>query len=121
MRLITHFERRGYNTEILNIFYPKVNNDINGNFAQSFIEVLIARQRFLTILDSKAFFYITCLENVLTIPEFKEKFLSLNVTKFIPEETLKMPGSKIDRQSPLGLFLRLSVMGNLYDYFHQEK
>ena len=68
MRLITHFERRGFNLDLLNIFYPKVNEDLGGNFAQSFVEVLIARQRFLTILDSKAFFYITCLENVLTIP-----------------------------------------------------
>lgn len=32
-----------------------------------------------------------------------------------------MAGSKIDKQSPLGLFLRLSVMGHSFDFFHQEK
>ena len=92
---------------------------MDGNFAQAFIEVLTARQRFLTIIDPKAFFYVTCLENVLAIPEFKEKFIYLNNIKYIPEEAVKIPGSKLDKQSAMGLFLRLSVLGNFYDYFHQ--
>ena len=72
-------------------------------------------------MDPKAFVNVSCLENVLAIPEFKEKFLYLNSIKYIPEEAVKIPGSKIDKQSAMGLFLRSSVLGNFYDYFHQEK
>ena len=57
----------------------------------------------------------------MNFPDFKLKFISLNNKKFSLEEALKTPGSRIDKQSPLGLFVRLSILGNHYDYFHQER
>ena len=85
------------------------------------MHVLIARQRFVNILDHKAYFFLSTLENILNIPDFKLKFISLNNKKFSLEEALKTPGSRIDKQSPLGLFVRLSMLGNHYDYYHQER
>ena len=32
MRVMTHFEQRGFNLEILNIFFPKINEDLGGDF-----------------------------------------------------------------------------------------
>lgn len=75
----------------------------------------------MTILDGKAFFYLNILECILPIPEFKEKFVNLNNSKFSPEMALKMQGSVIDKKSPLGLFMRLSVLGASPDYYFQEK
>ena len=61
MNLLTHYERRGFNLEILEVLYPKINEDNEGNFAESFLEVLTARARFQTIIDSKSFFYLNIL------------------------------------------------------------
>ena len=33
MRLLTHFERRGFNLDMLNLFYPKIDEETGGNFA----------------------------------------------------------------------------------------
>jgi hypothetical protein len=38
-----------------------LSQESGGDFAEAFIEVLIARQRFQTILDAKAYFYINTL------------------------------------------------------------
>lgn len=61
MRLMTHFERRGFNMDLFNVFYPKLNEEHGGDFPTAFLEVLIARQRFQTIIDGKAIFYISTL------------------------------------------------------------
>lgn len=106
--------------EILNIFYPRINDEIGGDFAEAFIEVLIARQRFQTILDSRAFFYLTVLDSLMTIPEFKATFLKLPKTPFLPVELAQVQGSMIDTRSPLGIFLRPSILGSTPGFFHQE-
>ena len=120
MRLMTHFEQRGFNMEILNIFHPKVNEDLGGDFPEAFIEVLIARQRFQTIIDGKAFFYLTVLESIIGIPDFKLRFMKLPKMPFMPATLEKVKGSMIDRQSPLGIFFRLSVLGFTPSFYHQE-
>jgi len=77
MRLMSFFERNGLNMEIFNVFFPKLDEENGGDFAQSFIEVLVARQRCQTIFDAKAFFYLNTLETLMAIPELKAKFMKL--------------------------------------------
>lgn len=57
----------------------------------------------------------------MQMPEIKAKFMKLQKTPFLPAEISKIEGSLLDRQSPLGLFLRLSILGhNASPYFYQE-
>ena len=84
MRVMTHFEHRGFNMEIMKIFHPKINEDMGGDFPEAFIEVLIARHRFQTIIDGKAFFYLTVLESIMVIPDFKLRFMKLPKIPFMP-------------------------------------
>ena len=84
MRVMTHFERRGYNNEIVTIFHPKINEELGGDFAEALLEVLVARHRFQTAIDSKAFFYLTTLESLMAIPDFKVRFMKLPKTPFLP-------------------------------------
>ena len=83
--------------------------------------MLIVRQRLVNVLDHKAFFFISTLENILSIPEFKHKFISHSNNKLSIEEAVKAPGSRIDKKSTLGLFLRLSLLGHYYDYYHPQE
>ena len=93
---------------------------MGGDFAEAFLEVLIARQRFQTIIDNKAFFYLTVLESIMTIPGFKLRFMKLSKMPFLPAPLEKIKGSMIDNQSPLGIFLRLSILGFTPSFYHQE-
>ena len=43
MKLLSHFERRGFNMETLETIYPKINGDYEGDFAVNFLEALVAR------------------------------------------------------------------------------
>jgi len=46
MKVMTHFERRGCNFNILEIFIKEIGDD----FYEEFLQVLLARQRFQNIL-----------------------------------------------------------------------
>jgi hypothetical protein len=67
MRLMTYFELHGFDYEVLASIYPRiVNEEPKGNtFLECFIEVLLARQRFQTIADSKIMFYVSLLNSLL--------------------------------------------------------
>ena len=104
--------------EILEIIVSKV--DVEGDFIGSFFEVLLARERFKTILDPKAFLYINILEALVSNPEFKIKFFHLPNSPFLPQNLHKIKGSTLDTQSPFGLFVRISLLGQSAGYFHQE-
>lgn len=84
MRMMSHFERRGFNPELIKIVHPKIQEEVQGDFAECFLEVLLARQRFQNILDSKAYFYQSLLVDLISIPEFKHKFMHLKNLKWIP-------------------------------------
>jgi hypothetical protein len=47
--------------------------------------VLVTRQRFVTIVDSKAMFYLSTLVDFLRDPEFKRTYLTMKNIKFIPD------------------------------------
>lgn len=119
MKVLSHFEKRGYNAELLNIIYPKIEQEVGGDFAETFLEVLCTRQRFQTILESRAFFYLTVLLDLVMIPEFKRKFISMKKLPFIPGPMQKLNGSMMDTQSPFGLFVRTSVLGTSPGFFFQ--
>jgi hypothetical protein len=56
----------------------------------------------------------------MQIPQLKAKFMKLEKTPFLPGEIGKIEGSALDRQSSLGFFLRLSILGhNASPYFYQ--
>lgn len=117
---MTHFERKGFNQLIIDAIYPKINHDLDTSFEECFLEVIIARARFQTILDSKIYFYLTVLQELLVIPEFKKKFFHLSKCPILPVEASKIQGPMIDTQSPLGILMRDSILGTLPGYFHQE-
>lgn len=121
MKLLTHFERHGYNSELLNVIYPKIETELEGKFTEVFLEVLCTRQRFQTILESKAFFYLTILLDLLQIPQFKKQFFNMEKMPLLPKTMDKITGSMIDTQSPLGLFARTSVLGTSAGLYFQEK
>lgn len=106
--------------EIFNVFYPKLDEENGCDLAGSFLEVLIARQRFQTILDGKSMFYLSTLESLMQRPELKAKFMKMDKNPFLPAELSKIQGSALDRQSPLGIFLRLSILGHNPGPFYQE-
>ncbi len=83
------------------------------------MEVLISRERFQTISESKAFFYLTLLLDLLMIPEFKKRFFRLSKLPFLPADFDKLKGSMMDTQSPFGLFARISVLGINPGFYHQ--
>lgn len=70
MRLISHFELHGFDYEILASIYPRIaKEEKNGEtLLENLAEVLLARQRFQTIADSKCLLYCTVLINLLGIP-----------------------------------------------------
>ena len=86
MRLMSFFEQRGVEMEVFDSIYPRIEKeeDNGDTFLETFIEVLLARQRFQTIVGNKVFFYLTVLRTFLENPAFKQRFLSLKHTPFIP-------------------------------------
>ena len=119
MKLLSHFERRGFNIEILETIYPKINGDYEGDFAVSFLEALVARERFQTITDSKAFFYLTILESACSNTDIKKIFFKLPKMPFLPMPVDKIKGSMLDTQSPFGVFCRQSILGYSPGPLHQ--
>lgn len=73
------------------------------------LEVLVSRQRFTTIIDSKAMFYLSTLVELLKDKDFKQAFLTMKGTKFLPDND--KGGVIFDTFTSLGLFMRLSLLG----------
>jgi hypothetical protein len=97
--------------DLFNVFHTKLDEENGENFGEAFLEVLIARQRFQTIVEGKAYFYVNLLQTLMTNPELKAKFMRMKRAPFLPAKLTKIQGSSLDRQSPLGLFLRMSILG----------
>ncbi len=93
---------------------------MHGSFTESLLSTLIARQRFQTIIDGKAFQYLTLLGELMSIPDFRASIFKMAKEPFIPGDKGKMKGSMIDTISPFGLFMRTSVLGMIPGYYHQE-
>lgn len=84
-----------------------VADGIGAKFYDEFLQVLLARQRFRTILDQKAFVYLTLFVDLLNEGDIRERFMNI-----------KDWGGLID-QSPFGIFLRLSILGQKTGNYHQ--
>lgn len=89
--------------------FKLVAESIGLEFYDEFLQVLLARQRFQTILDPKAFTYLTLFVELLADADVRRRFFGI-----------KDWGGHID-QSPFGIFLRLSVLGQSVGNYHQEK
>jgi hypothetical protein len=77
MTLLTHFERRGFSLDLLSSIGPRVEQDLGGGFPSAILEVLLARQRFQTIQDGKAFFYLGVLLELAGEPEYRKALFGL--------------------------------------------
>lgn len=55
----------------------------------------------------------------MSVPELKAKFIKLQKAPFLPAELYKIQGSMLDRQSSLGLFFRMSILGHNPGPFYQ--
>jgi len=77
---------------LLNVIYPRINNEaqLKIDFGEAFLEVMIARQRFQTVIDSKGFFYTNLLADLLAQSDFRVKFFQLQSNKFLPTEITKL-------------------------------
>lgn len=86
MRLMTFFEQRGVEMEIFDAIYPRIENEEEQGqtFLETFIDVLLARQRFQSIISNKLFFYTSLLRSFLENEAFKKKFVSLKHCPFLP-------------------------------------
>ena len=95
---------------------------ISGNeaeFREEIMEVLVTRQRFVTILDSKAMFYLTTLIELIRDPEFKRVFIKMRNLKFLPDG--EKGGKLFDAFTPFGLFMRMSILGQkVSGHIYQE-
>jgi ubiquitin conjugation factor E4 B len=125
MRLMTYFEQHGFDYEVYAAVYPRIaaEEPKGATFLENFTEVLLARHRFQTIVDSKAFFYVTLLQNMLTMEEFRRQFVSLPRSPFIPDKRglKQVQGNVLDLSSPFGLFARVSLLGTLSAYNQELK
>lgn len=73
--------------------------------------------RFATIIDSKAMFYLTTLNEFLRDRHLKSAFMNMKSLPFIPEGKL---GSHFDSLSCFGVFMRPSILGhNISGYVYQ--
>lgn len=125
MRLMTYFELHGFDHEVLASIYPRiVTEEPKGStFQECFFEVLLARQRFQTIADSKSIFYLSLLNSLLGIETFKNKFITLPRAPFVPEKhgNKAVQGNVMDLSTPFGLFARPSLLGTLAAYNQEIK
>jgi hypothetical protein len=80
---------------------------IGAEFYDEFLQVLLARQRFQTILEQRSYLYLSLFVDLLGDPDIRHRFMHL-----------KDWGGLID-QSSFGIFLRLSVLGQLPGHYHQ--
>ena len=64
MKVLSHIERRGYNDQLIKV----IADGIGADFFDELLQVLLARQRFLTVLDPKAFTYLSLFMNLLSEP-----------------------------------------------------
>jgi hypothetical protein len=69
----------------------------------------VTRQRFATIIEGKAIFYLTTLIELLKDPEFKKAIINLKYTKFLPDND--KGGAFFDGFTAFGLFVRASILG----------
>lgn len=117
MRLITYFEMNGFDYEIFSSIYPRIATDEpkGATLLENLAEVLLARQRFQTIADTKCLLYNSVLCNLLGVPDFRQKLITLPRTPFIPNKKDSKPvqGNALEMYSPLGLFSRPSLLGSL--------
>ena len=90
-------------------------------FPEEMLNVLLARQRFQSILEPKAFFYLSFLCDLLSYAEFRCIFMKMQGWKQVNRLMGKVPGVMIDTQSSLGIFMRSSVLGQNRGHYHQEK
>jgi hypothetical protein len=104
MKVLTHIEHRGFNEQLFRI----VADGIGPEFYDEFLQVLLARQRFQTILDQKSFLYLSLFVDLLGEGDIRERFIRI-----------KDWGGIID-QSPFGIFIRLSVLGQRPGNYFQE-
>lgn len=72
--------------------------------------MLVTRQKFMTILEGKAVFYLSTLVDLLRDPEFKRVFVSMKNFRFLLPEK-ERGGVFIDSMTSFGVFMRLSVLG----------
>ena len=100
MKVLSHIERRGYNDQLIKV----IADGVGVEFFDELLQVLLARQRFLTILDPKAFTYLSLFMNLLSEQTIRDKFMAMK---------------EVAGQSPLELFLRLSVLGQKPGHYHQ--
>lgn len=124
MRLMTHFELHGFDYEVFSSIYPRILDEPKGStFLESFIEVLLARQRFQTIADSKVVFYLSLLNSLLTNDRFKAAFVSLPRSPFLPDKrgAKTVQGNVMDLSTPFGMFARPSLLGTLAAYNQEIK
>lgn len=73
MKALSHIERRGYNDQLIRVIADGIGSD----FYDELLQVLLARQRFSTILDPKAFTYLSLFMNLLSETEIREKFMAM--------------------------------------------
>ena len=103
---MTHFERKGMSSLMLDLV-TKGNEE---EFRDEFLEILLTRQRFTTIVDGKAMFYLSTLVDLIKDPEYKRRFINLKNIKFLAEGS--KGGSHIDTFTSFGFFTRLSILGH---------
>ena len=72
-----------------------------------------------TITESKSFFLLTLLLDLIMIPEFKKSFLNLPKNAFLPGKIEKLNGAQMDTVSPFGIFARISILGINPGFYHQ--
>ena len=88
-------------------------------FPRSMLNVLLARQRFQTIIEPKSFFYLSLLGDLLGDPAFRMQFMRMEGWKQVGKEMGKIEGVMIDTQTTLGIFMRASVTGQRAGHYHQ--
>ena len=74
MRLVTHFERNGFNPNLLEVVMEGLEE---ARFSEEMLNVLLARQRFQSIIEPKSFFYLSLLCDLLSNPEFRGIFMKM--------------------------------------------
>ena len=74
MRLVTHFERCGFNPNLLEVVMEGLEET---RFSEEMLNVLLARQRFQSIIEPKSFFYLSLLCDLLSNPEFRGIFMRM--------------------------------------------
>lgn len=73
----------------------------------------------MTIVDSKAVFYLSTLVEFIRDPSFKQAFIKMKNIQFFPQG--EKGGSLFDSFTSFGLFMRVSILGQkVSGHIYQE-